>query len=161
MGDWCWSMRQAEFKFNNEGFSLIETLAALLVGLGLVLGLGNLVQRLSHHRTTTNSNSAAMAYAEQQMEKLLADQNPRPSGGSCPAASLCAGSHSTTAGAFDVRWTVVDSSTAATSPLILSSATNTALFTVKKITVNVTHSKNPAVSASITRLYNVDKFVAY
>jgi Tfp pilus assembly protein PilV len=153
-------MRQAESTSNSDGFSLIEALVALLVGLGLVLGLGNLGQRLVHHRTTTNSNSAAMAYAEQQMEKILADQNPRPSGGSCPSASLCAGSHSTTVGQFTVQWTVTDSSTSTSSPLILSSATNTASFTVKKITVSVTHSKNPMVSASITRLYDVDKNVA-
>lgn len=154
-------MRQAESASNNGGFSLIEALAAMLVGLGLVLGLGNLGQRLVHHRTTTNSNSAAMAYAEQQMEKILADQNPRPSGGACPAANLCAGFHSVTVGQFNVQWTVTDSSTATNSPLILSSATNTALFTVKKITVTVAHAKNPMASASITRLYDVDKNVAF
>lgn len=157
-------MRQGGSRSSNEGgFSLIEALAALLVGLGLVLGLGNLGQRLAHHRTTTNSNSAAMAYAEQQMEKILADQNPRASGGSCPANPLCAGSHGVTVGDFNVQWTVVDSTNATSSPLIMA-CTNPACtftFTVKKITVTVTHSKNPAVTASITRLYDVDPYVTF
>lgn len=157
-------MRQAGCRSSSErGFSLVEALVALLVGLGLVLGLGNLGQRLAHHRTTTNSNSAAMAYAEQQMEKLLADQNPRASGAACPANPLCAGSHSATIGDFNVTWTVADSSNATSSPLIMA-CTNpscTFTFTVKKITVTVTHTKNPAVAASITRLYDVDQYVTF
>jgi len=82
---------------SSRGFTLIEALVAIVVGLAFVVGLGGLAERASHHHTTTNSNSAAMALAERQMEVLLADplQNP---GGNIECATidtnkLCNGAH--------------------------------------------------------------------
>ena len=70
---------------SNRGFSLIEAVVAILIGAIVILGLGGLSERLIHHRTTTDSNSAAMSLAERQMEKLLA----RPAEESaCRAAPL-------------------------------------------------------------------------
>jgi prepilin-type N-terminal cleavage/methylation domain-containing protein len=144
---------------SSKGFTLIETLVALVIGVALILGIGALGERLFHHRTTTNSNSAAMSIAEQQMEQLLADQTRNPTGGQCPAAKLCSGTHNSTSGLFNVQWIVVDASSAGTSPLILSTGTNPAVVTVKQLTVTVRHSTNPQVYASVTRLMSVQSDV--
>ena len=55
-------------------FRSSKRLVAILIGVIVVLGLGGLSERLIHHRTTTDSNSAAMSLAERQLEKLFADQ---------------------------------------------------------------------------------------
>jgi prepilin-type N-terminal cleavage/methylation domain-containing protein len=137
---------------SNRGFSLIEILVAMAIGVAVVLGVGALGERLVHHRVTTDSNSAAMSLAERQMEVLLADTNPNPTTAQCPAANLCSGAHTSPSGLYTVQWTIVDGSTASTSPLVLATGA-TAL--VKKITVTVTHLRNPQVNATLVRYYKV------
>src|SRR5437016_2749068 len=87
----------AESMSNKLGFSLIEAVVAILIGAVVVVAVGGLSERLIHHRTTTDSNSAAMSLAEARMEALLTDPNLSPT---CPnnpplAAdpALCAGAH--------------------------------------------------------------------
>ena len=155
---------------NSRGFSLLEVLVAIVVGALVVIGVGLLGERLVHHRATSDSNSAAMSLAERQMEQLLADPTPNPTGGACPAANLCGAAppagqtHTltnrnvdlTSGGPYTVRWIVVnnDNSTQ-TSPLKLSSGTNPTQTIVKTITVTVTLPNNPLVSASIKRHYRL------
>lgn len=150
-------MRRDVSRSSNEGFTLVEALAAIVIAVAVVAGLGMLSERLIHHRATTDSNSAAMSLAEAQMEALLADLTPNPPSASCPGANLCSGTHTTTNGNYSVQWVVVDATTTSSSPLVLASGSNAP---VKKITVTVTHSRNPLVYASLTRFYNVSTNVA-
>jgi type II secretory pathway pseudopilin PulG len=154
---------------SNKGFSLIETLAALLIGVAIVVGLGGLTERLLHHRVTTDSNSAAMSLAERQMEALLADPIANPTGGQCPSANLCGDTlanggrtHGPTSvnenlaasasGPYRVQWVVIDADSTNPSPLVLAVG---ATSLVKKITVTVSHLRNPQVSATLVRYYKV------
>jgi hypothetical protein len=140
-------------------------MVALVIGVAVVLGIGILGERLMHHRATTDANSAAMTLAERQMEVLLADPVPSPTTAQCPAAKLCSGTHGPTSvdvdlapsasGPYSVRWTVVDATTTATSPFVLATTGGAAQKAVKKITVIVSHLKNPNVNASLVRYYKV------
>jgi Tfp pilus assembly protein PilV len=156
--------------FNSRAFSIIEVLVAVVVGAIVVIGVGLLGERLVHHRATTDSNSAAMSLAERQMEQLLADPNPNPTGGACPAANLCGAApptglnHTltnrnvdlTAGGPYTVQWNVVNNdNTTQTSPLKLSSGTNPTKTVIKTIRVTVTLPNNPLVRASITRHYKL------
>jgi type II secretory pathway pseudopilin PulG len=154
--------------YSKKGFTLVETLVALVIGVAVVLGIGALGERLVHHRVTTDSNSAAMSLAERQMEVLLADPISNPAAAQCPAANLCGGApptgltHGPTSvnenlapsgsGPYSVRWTIINGSTASTSPLVLAAGASSL---VKKITVTVTHLRNPQVSATLVRYYKV------
>lgn len=140
----------------------------MAIGVSVVLGVGALSERLMHHRVTTDANSAAMSLAERQMEALLADPNPNPTAAQCPTANLCGAAPPTglthgptsvdenlqasASGPYRVRWTIVNGSTASTSPLVLATG---ATSLVKKITVTVTHLKDPQVSATLVRYYKV------
>src|SRR5262245_22553732 len=132
--------------------------------------MGLLGERLVHHRGTSDSNSAAMSLAERQMEQLLADPTPNPTGAACPAANLCGGAppaglnHTLTnrnvdlssGGFYTVQWNVVDNdNTTQTTPLKLSSGTNPTQTIIKTISVTVTMPNNPLVRASIKRHYRL------
>jgi prepilin-type N-terminal cleavage/methylation domain-containing protein len=136
----------------DRGFTLIEALVAIVIGLAVVLGIGGLGERLIHHRTTGDSNSAAMSLAERQMEQLLAKQSPETD------ANLTSGTHTATSGSFNISWTVTDAATSGTA-FVLSSGSNPAVANVKTITVTVTHAKNPLVRASISRHLEVNSNV--
>ena len=162
---WSWSTRRGASMYNNRAFTLIETLIALVIGVAVVLGIGGLGERLVHHRVTADSNSAAMSLAERQMEVLLADLNPDPTTAQCPAAKLCSGTHgpsnvdidlaASTSGPYSVQWTVVDSTTTSTSPFVLATTGGAAQKAVKKITMTVSHLRNPYVNATVVRYYKV------
>jgi prepilin-type N-terminal cleavage/methylation domain-containing protein len=152
---------------SSRGFTLIETVVAVLIAATIIVAIGGLSERLVHHRTTTDSNSAAMALAERKMEVLLADTNPNPTttqcaGGSPP--SLCSGSHgptnvdlnlaASTSGPYTVTWTIVNATTTSTSPFV-QAVTGGSPTAVKKITVKVTHMHDPFVNASVVRYYKV------
>ena len=162
--------------FNSKAFTLIEAVVAILIGAFVVIAVGGLSERLIHHRTTTDSNSAAMSLAERQMETLLADPISTPSvfgcTGTCPnqcpdpatvplsssAPALCAGTHRTTSGLYLVQWTVVNASNAASSPLVIPTPDPTGALQdpVKQITVTVTMANNALVNAKIVRFkYNL------
>lgn len=153
--DWSSSMRRDMSKSSNEGFTLIEALAAIVIAAAIVAGLGALSERLIHHRVTTDGNSAAMSLAEAQMESLLADLTPNPS--SCPGSNLCSGTHTATSGDYNIQWVVVDATTATSSPFVRAKGSTAP---VKKITVTVTHARNPMVNAALTRFYDVSPHVA-
>jgi Tfp pilus assembly protein PilV len=151
---------------SKSAFTLVETLVAVVIGVAFVLGIGALGERLLHHRATTDSNSAAMSLAERQMETLLADPNPNPTGAQCPAADLCGGAppggltHGPTSvneslvasasGPYRVQWVVVDASAVSTSPFVRAVGSSSL---VKKITVTVSHLRNPQVSATLVRYF--------
>lgn len=155
---------------SNRGFTLIEALVAIVIGVAVVVGIGALSERLVHHRVTTDSNSAAIDLAERQMETLLADPIPNPTASQCPTANLCGGAPpngltkgptnvneslvGSASGPYRVQWTVIDANSTdqTTSPLVLA-AGSTSL--VKKITVTVTHVNNPYVNATVVRYYKV------
>ena len=152
--------------FSNRGFSLIEAVVAIVITALTIVAVGGLGERLLHHRVTADSNSAAMSLAERQLETLLGNPIPNPS--PCPTADtspLCAGAHTAinlnaSGGAsgptYRVQWTVVDSSTSQTSPLVLPVLPPPAVTAkTKKITVTVTHLNNPLVNATLVRFYNV------
>lgn len=150
---------------SKQGFALIETVIAVVIGVAIVIGVGALGERLLHHRVTTDSNSAAMSLAEQQMEVLPADTSPNPTTIQCGGASPpkpCPGTHGPTnvdvnlaasaSGPYEVPWTVVDSTTTSTSPLVLATTGGQAQKAVKKITVTVSHLKDQSVD---TRRYAI------
>jgi Tfp pilus assembly protein PilV len=150
---------------SNRGFTLLEALVALVIGVAVVLGIGALGERLIHHRVTTDSNSAAMSLAERQLEALLADPVRDPTTAQCPAANLCSGTHgpnsvdvnlaSSTSGPYRVRWTIVDATTASTSLFVLATTGGAAQKAVKQITVTVSHLTNTNVNATLVRYYKV------
>ena len=167
---------------SKRGFTLIEAIVAVLIAAIVVVAVGGLSERILHHRTTTDSNSAAQSLALWQMEKLIADPNPNPPASpDCPnpttasnicgtattnGAKLCGnttsgrqhgpfpvdvlGNASTSSGPYCIQWNVVDtSSTSPPSPLVIpSGATAT-----KRITVTVSHVKNPLVNARVVTQY--------
>jgi hypothetical protein len=157
---------------SNRGLSLVEAVVAVLIGALLVVAIGGLTERLIHHRVTADSNSAAMSLAERQMETLLAipplSANPPP--GCTTAQDLCGGpppnglTHGPTSvnenlvasgsGPYSVQWVVIDANNTSptTSPLALAAS---ATSLVKKITVSVSHLRNPQVSATVVRYYKV------
>jgi type II secretory pathway pseudopilin PulG len=153
------------------GFTLIEAVVAALVGLIGTLAIGGLGERIIHHRVTADSNSAVLSLAERQLETLLADANPNPTSTQCsatPPPDLCGAAppsglahgpnsvdgngNAAGSGLYQVQWTVVDGSSASTSPLVLPAS---ASFKVKKITVTVTHLNNPLVNATLSTFYKV------
>jgi hypothetical protein len=107
-----------------------------------------------------------MSLAERQMETLLADPVKSPPN-TCTAASadLCGGAppngltHGPTninesgvtsaSGPFRIQWVVIDANTTSQSFLVRPSSN----IELKKITVTVTHLRNPNVRASVTSYY--------
>jgi len=152
---------------SSRGFSLIEALVAIVIGVAVVVGLGGLGERLIHHHSSTNSNSAAMTLAERQMEVLLADPLQNPSGGTQCATvntnTLCNGSHTAlnlaadgtaTNPQYSVQWTVeniVGTGLQNEALVIPTPPTGTVQLEAKKVTITVTHIRNPAVYAQVVR----------
>lgn len=167
---------------SKQGFTLVEAVVAVLIAAFVVIAVGGLVERLLHHRTTTDSNSAAQSLALWQMEKLFADANPNPPvSPDCPnattasnicgtattnGANLCGnttasgrqhgpfpvdvlGNASTSTGPYCIQWNVIDTSTSASSPLVIPSASTA----TKRITVTVRHLRNPLVNARAVTQY--------
>jgi Tfp pilus assembly protein PilV len=145
------------------GFTLIEAVVAVLIGALLVVAMGGLSERLIHHRTTADSNSAAMSLAERQMETLLGNPTANPT--SCPTVdsfALCAGTHTavtvnaqgatSASGPYRVQWVVTDATNAQTSPLVTPDP-SLVTIKVKRITVTVTHLSNGLVNATLVRYY--------
>ena len=144
--------------FSKDGFTLIEAVVAMLIGAAVVVSVGTLSERLVHHRTTADSNSAAMSLAERTMEQLLAlpdpttnasltDPGPHGPCGSPPCPVDVAGA-STINGPYSLQWTVSDSGSG-------SSFLVTPTTEVKRLTVTVVHRTNPMVNASVVTFYNV------
>jgi Tfp pilus assembly protein PilV len=140
-------------KPGNHGFTLIEALVSIVIGVAIVVGIGGLAERLVHHRETADSNSAAMSLAERQMERLLASQNP-----STDSNLNGTNPHTATSGSFNISWTVTDANTTGTR-FVLSSGSNPSAPNVKSITLTVTHANNPAVRATIERHLIVNTLV--
>jgi Tfp pilus assembly protein PilV len=175
---------------SNQGFTLIEGVVAVLIAAFVVIAVGGLSERLLHHRTTTDSNSAAQSLAEWKMEKLVADTNPNPPAtdctGSASASNICGtattwgtngnlcgnttatgaqhgpfpvdvlGNTSTSSGPYCIQWRVIDASTGASSPLIIPAGVPTPTggsAPTKRITVTVTHLRNPLVNARVVNQY--------
>ena len=166
---------------SKRGFTLIEAVAAVLIAAFVVIAVGGLSERLIHHRTTTDSNSAAQSLAQWKMEKLIADTNPNPPATDCPSATtasnicgtattngvnLCGditasgrqhgpfpvdvlGNASTSTGPYCIQWNVIDTSSSASSPLVIPSAATA----TKRITVTVSHLRNPLVNAKVVTQY--------
>jgi prepilin-type N-terminal cleavage/methylation domain-containing protein len=162
---------------SKSGFTLIESVVALLIGAAVIVAIGGLSERLIHHRTTTDSNSAALNLAEWQMEKLFASSARNLS---CPTATtssnacgstvtngddLCGydvatnvngrqhgpvtiDANQSSGGRYCLQWNVLDASSDASSPLIVPTG-----VVAKRITVTVRHQKNPQVYAKVTSLF--------
>ena len=135
-----------------RGFTLIEVVVAVAVGLTTVMGVGLLSENLIRRRVAADSESAAAGLAELEMEKLLALANPST------ASDLTAGTHgpsnvgvdgtSTLNGPYVLQWIVVDNATSGTQLI----DPNTASVS-KTITVQVTHVSNSYVRASLQTYY--------
>ena len=85
---------------SSRGFTIVETVVAVLVAALIILSIGGLSERLVHRRTTRDSNSTGLALAK------------RKTGGSCPAAPLSARARTdrpTSAGPYTATWTVAKS----------------------------------------------------
>jgi len=63
--------------YRDHGFTLIETLVALVVGVALVVTIGVLGGNLIRHRANADSNSAAMSFARSTIRRP--GRIPRPS----------------------------------------------------------------------------------
>lgn len=161
-------MPQDKSSSSSRGFTLIETLAAVVIGLAVVLGLGLLSERLVHHRVSTDSNSAAASLAERQVERMFADPTPNPeliSPNPCTdpnSYDLCGGTHTAVrmdangtvngSGVYELRWVVVNVSSSASSPLIFPSSVSS---TVKQITVTARHVNDPLIYAQVVSYYRL------
>jgi Tfp pilus assembly protein PilV len=181
-------MRTAASMYNSRAFTLVEAVVAVVIAAFVVIAVGGLGERLVHHRTTTDSNSAALSLAEWKMEKLIADTTPNPTNPNCSgpttASNLCGsavtygangnlcgdttatgaqhgpfpvdvvGNASNATGPYCVAWRVIDASTSTSpaSPLVMPSSVPTptgGTAPTKRITVTVTHVRNPQVNAKV------------
>ena len=129
---------------NRDGFTLIEVVVAMLIGLLLVLPIGLLASNLSHQRASTNELSAVTNLAEQQMERLLALQNPFTNPGLSAGAygplAIDATGEPSVGGPYLRSWTILD---------------NVPYTDSKKITVTVSHTNNAYAHCSLATYYKV------
>ncbi len=129
---------------NKTGFTLIEVLVAMVVGLLLVLPIGLLSESLTRQRINSDETSAVTSLAEQQMERLLALQNPSTD------PNLSAGTHGpyfidatgtpSVGGPYQRSWVVID---------------NFPYTKSRKITVTVTHVNNAHAHCELVTYYKV------
>jgi prepilin-type N-terminal cleavage/methylation domain-containing protein len=123
--------------YRDHGFTLIETLVALVVGVALVVTIGVLGGNLIRHRANADSNSAAMSLAQMKLEQLRALDDP------------AAGTDSETVdengtpglGPYQIQWTVTDNV-----PAIPDTVS-------KHIKVTVSHDYNRFAAAEIETYY--------
>ncbi len=145
----------------NNGFTFVETLVATLIAVVMIVGVANLGERMIHQRVSADSNSGAVSLAEEQMEKLLALSSPSTNSsltsgthGPCgsPPCSVDSSGASNASGPYKIQWVVSNSRTSAPAPLVTPTLVSSV---VKKITVTVTHLRNPSVGASVVTYYKV------
>ena len=135
-------------KRSEAGFSLIEVLVAAIVGLGMVTAAGLLGLNIFHHRASYDSISAATSLAEREFEILRDLQNPVSSLVSGTASGL--NPNGTSGGQFNVAWTVTDPF-----PTALQGNCAAGVSGVKKVSIRVTHTNNPAVDVNLVTYYKV------
>lgn len=150
-----------------SGFTLIEAIVAMLVGIIMVVAMGPLTQGLMAHRISSDFDSAAMSLAERQLEQILADANRNPTAVACastPAPALCGGAApdgrahgpvdvnvsggQTGARPYKVRWSVVDLDDSAVSPFATPVGVD---LRVKKVTVTVSKRESATPNATLVR----------
>jgi prepilin-type N-terminal cleavage/methylation domain-containing protein len=149
---------------SQRGFSLIEVVVALLIGVFMVLSAGNLGAVFFHQRASYDSISAATSLAERVWEQLRDIQNPV--GGSPPGtttnSNFTNGSHTATnspmkedgtaGGPYVVSWTVSDPFPTG---LVVNSQCASGMSGMKKVVINVTHQNNSAVNVQFVTYYKV------
>lgn len=132
----------------SRGFSLIETLVAMLVALTVVSAVGLMGMRLTHRRSSSASLSAATSIAEKAIESLRPLTVP-------PTVVLANG---TTTNLVDETGTTAVGGpysrtvTIADGPTMTVGGSSRAL---KRVTVVVTHVTNPEVSVRLETYFRV------
>lgn len=125
--------------FSKAGFSLIEVLVAMVIGLLLVLPIGVLTQNLSHQQATSDELSSVTSLAEQQIERLLAlpspSTDPLLASGTHGPLSVDTTGNPSVGGPYQRQWVVVDDAPAPG---------------CKKITVTCTHTSNSHARCALT-----------
>lgn len=133
-----------------HGFSLIEVLVGMLIGVGLVVAVGVLGGSLVRHRANADSLSAACNIAERQIERLRSLDDPssnalladgrHPSSGTllCDETGLDVDGVGNLAGPYEIFWEVDDDQPQTGS---------------KEITVTVTHANNDFVECQLETYY--------
>jgi prepilin-type N-terminal cleavage/methylation domain-containing protein len=146
----------------DRGFTLIETLVAVLIGTLLVIFAGILGGNLIRHRANADSSSAATSIAQQALELIRAEPVLDPDATACsvPVCAsawpdeinrcprLCArvygpfpvNEHGTPAigGPYQLSWVVTDGQ-----PVALSDVDS------KRVVVEVSHENNPLVRSRL------------
>ena len=128
---------------SERGFSLIETLVAILVAALIVISAGLLGTRTFHRRTTSTSLSAATALATQRVEELRPLRVPWTSLANGTTTTLVDGSGSASIGGPYSRTTIVSDG-----PIIGTAA-------LKRVTVTVQHVTNADVRVTLTTYFRV------
>lgn len=129
-----------------RGFTLLETLIAMLVAVVVVLSVGLLSTRLTHRRSSAASISAATSLAELTIERLRPLQVPwTMTNGSI--TQLVDASGTVAVGGPYSRTTVI-----ADGPVLTVGANTRSL---KRVTVTVTHVTNAEVSVQLTTYFRV------
>lgn len=147
---------------SERGFTLLEVMAAALIGVVVVLGVGLLGENLSRRRVSADSISAAVGIADHTLEQLVALTDPGTDAlltagthGPCASPPCLVGTSGgvdastvTLNGPYLLEWTVVDNATSET-PLVDPDGSS------KKVTVTVTHARNTSVRAQL------ETYIAY
>lgn len=132
-----------------DGFSLIESLVAMLVALTVVASVGILGMRLTHRRSSSASTSAATSIAEKAIEGLRPLTVPPTTALTNGTTTQLVDETGATAlgGPYSRTVDVADGPT-----MTVSGGSRT----LKRVTVTVSHVSNPEVRVELVTYFRVE-----
>lgn len=131
---------------SERGFTLLETLVAMLLSVTVVLSVGVLGSRLAHRRSSSASISAATSLAELTIEQLRPLRVPWTMTNGTTSQLVDASGTITVGGPYSRTTEIADGPSLTVGGTIRS---------LKHVTVTVTHTTNPEIRVQLVSYFRI------